>query len=131
MSGDEDLDRLREQTDTGDRIAQAGDAEDQQALQQSVLEELQRIDAGESQAALTVWDEPLAALFGALAREEHRNDLEGLYDELATMLDADRDEEITQTATLRLALRVGLRETAPETVDAVREAVRDHQTPDL
>lgn len=132
MSDDDgpDIDQLREETSSGDRIAQAESDDDRDALQASIVEQLEAIERGETQPALTVWDEYLAALFGALDAD-HPEELEALYQDVVDELDAEVDEEVTKTATLRLLLRCAMRDLAPEQLEITREAAAEHATPDL
>lgn len=128
MSDDDDLAALREQTSQGDRIDEAGGAEDRQQFVDDVVSELEAIEEGEQQKTVSVWDGPLAALIRALEKNPER--LEDVGHSLQRKLDVD-ESAVDRSDLLRLALRLGFQEAAPEEIEAVREAVREQATKNL
>ena len=128
MSGDEedvDLAALREQTSQGDRLDEAGPAEQKQALVDDIISELEAIDGGEQQKTVSVWDGNLAAFIRAL--EDNPDRMEDVGQALQQRLDVDVGEA-DRSDILRLALRLGFQEAAPDEFDAVREAVGKQAT---
>ena len=128
MSGDEedvDLAALREQTSQGDRLDEAGSAEQKQALVDDIISELEAIDGGEQQKTVSVWDGNLAAFIRAL--EDNPDRMEDVGQALQQRLDVDVGEA-DRSDILRLALRLGFQEAAPDEFDAVREAVGKQAT---
>jgi len=131
MSGDEediDLAALREQTSQGDRLDEAGSAEQKQALVDDIISELEAIDGGEQQKTVSVWDGNLAAFIRAL--EDNPDRMEDVGQALQQRLDVDVGEA-DRSDILRLALRLGFQEAAPDEFDAVREAVGKQATRSL
>jgi len=120
---DDDLEALRQQTERGDRVDEAGDQAARRELKESILDELEKIDAGEEQKTISIWDGPVAALVRAL-EDEHRELLEEVGEDLADEMDVDADE-IERALVLRLALRLGLREVAPDAFESMRDAVKE------
>lgn len=129
MSDDDELAALREQTSQGDRIDEAGAAEDRQDLVEDIVAELEAIDQGEQQKTVSVWDGQVAAFVRAL--EENPDRLEHVGDGLQEQLGLDTDADVDRSEVLRLALRLGFQEAAPSEYDAVREAVREQATKGL
>ena len=128
MSGDEedaDLAALREQTSQGDRLDEAGSAEQKQALVDDIVSELEAIDGGEQQKTVSVRDGSLAAFIRAL--EDNPDRMEDVGQALQQRLDVDVGEA-DRSDILRLALRLGFQEAAPDEFDAVREAVGKQAT---
>ncbi len=128
MSGNEedvDLAALRQQTSQGDRLDEAGSAEQKQALVDDIISELEAIDSGEHQKTVSVWDGNLAAFIRAL--EDNPDRMEDVGQALQQRLDVDVDEA-DRSDILRLALRLGFQEAAPDEFDAVREAVGKQAT---
>ena len=128
MSGDKedvDLAALREQTSQGDRLDEAGSAEQKQALVDDIILELEAIDSGEQQKTVSVWDGNLAAFIRAL--EDNPDRMEDVGQALQQRLDVDVGEA-DRSDILRLALRLGFQEAAPDEFDAVREAVGKQAT---
>jgi len=131
MSGDKedaDLAALREQTSQGDRLDEAGSAEQKQALVDDIVSELEAIDGGEQQKTVSVWDGNLAAFIRAL--EDNPDRMEDVGQALQQRLDVDVGEA-DRSDILRLALRLGFQEAAPDEFDAVREAVGKQATKGL
>lgn len=127
MSDDDDLDRLREETETGDRLAQATHDVDQDELVESIVEEMDSMEADNRQPTISVWDRQFAALFGALDNE----DLESIGEALREDLDVDPQGEPDRSEVLRNLLRVALLESAPEYMEALVQAVVERSTRDL
>jgi len=128
MSGDKedvDLAALREQTSQGDRLDEAGSAEQKQALVDDIVSELEAIDSGEQQKTVSVWDGSLAAFIRAL--EDNPDRMEDVGQALQQRLGVDVGEA-DRSDILRLALRLGFQEAAPDEFDAVREAVGKQAT---
>jgi hypothetical protein len=129
MSDDEELAELRREVEKGDRLDEDARREETAAFRERVREALEEIDTGERQKTVSVWDGPLAAFMTAL---EDTEDLEAIGEALQGELGLEEDAEgLDRSEVIRLALRLGLREAAPEYLDAAREAVREHNTPDL
>jgi sirohydrochlorin ferrochelatase len=121
---DDELEQLREQTSTGDRLDEASAEQDQHELQEAILTELEAIDAGEKQKTVSVWDGPVAALLGAL--EDRDDDLVETGEQLRDALGVEADDEPDRSEVLRLALRLGFETGAPDKLDATRAAVEEH-----
>lgn len=130
MSDEDTKAELREKFgDKGDRLDEEARREGTAAFRDRVREALEEIEAGERQKTVSVWDGPLAAFVAAL---EDTEDLEEVGTALQRELGLDEDADaLDRSEVLRLALRAGFRQAAPEHLDAAREAVRDHNTPDL
>lgn len=125
---DDEIEELKQQTSQGDRLDEASDEQSRHALKTAILEELERIEEGEEQKAISVWDGPMAALVRAL--ENHPDQLEELGHSLQDELGVD-EGDVDRSEVIRLALRLGLRTASPEVVEATREAVSDQATKNL
>lgn len=125
---DEDLEDLKRRTDTGSRIDEADSAEERRQLKEAIQGELEKIDAGERQKTVSVWDGPLAALIAAL--EERPADMERVGEQLQAELDVEVDE-IDRSEVLRLALRAGFQGAAPDVMDTLRSAIQEQATKGL
>jgi hypothetical protein len=127
--GDTELEELRRETSRGDRLDEDTRRDETAEFRERVERALEEMDAGDRQKTVSVWDGPLAAFLAAL---EDTEDLEAVGAALQESLDEDVDAEaVDRSEVLRLALRLGFREAAPEYLDAAREAVREHNAPDL
>lgn len=127
---DIDLDELKEQTSHGDRLDSDADNDERQALKDAILDELARIDAGEEQKTISVWDGATAAFIRAL--DENPEQRAALGDALRRQLDIDEDQDpIERSELVRYALRLGFQQADSAKYDTLREAVRDHTTQDL
>ena len=124
----EDLAALREQTSQGDRLDEAAAEEEQQALVEAIVTELEAIEDGEQQKTVSVWDGHLAGFIRAL--EANPDHLEEVGQALQRQIDVEAGE-IDRSTVLRLGLRLGLQEAAPEEFDSLREAVRKQATKNL
>jgi hypothetical protein len=132
MPDDEDIDleELKRQTSHGDRLDTDADNDAQQELAEAILSELARIDAGEEQKTISVWDGPVAALVRAL--DENPEQRVEVGEALCRQLDIERnDEPIERSELVRYALRLGFKQAAPEQFEILREAVREHATQNL
>jgi hypothetical protein len=125
---DDELDKLREQTDRGSRLDTAADETERAAFRESIAEHLEAIDAGDRQKTLSAWDGPLSALVAALEdHPEHRAAVvEALAEELGVEVEEPKKSEL-----LALTLRVGFQQVAPEEMEDLREALRDDATKGL
>jgi len=121
---DEDLEQLREQTSSGDRLDEASSEQEQHELQEAILDELEAIDAGGKQKTVSVWDGPMAALLDAL--ETREDDLVETGEQLRDALGIEDESEPDRSEVLRLALRLGFETAAPDKLDATRGAVEEH-----
>jgi hypothetical protein len=125
MSGDDQsLEELREATDKGSRIDEAGGS-GRDDLVDDVVEQLAAFDDPDRQKTLSVWDEQLAPLVAAIESDPDR--LASVVDDLAAAYDgtAGVDGDPERSDVLRLALRVGLQEAAPETLEALRKGMKE------
>lgn len=129
MSEEIDLEELKRQTSHGDRLDSDADNDQQQALADAILTELERIDAGEEQKTVSVWDGPTAAYIRAL--DEHPDQRAKVGDALRRQLDIDGDEPVDRSELVRFALRLGLRQAAPDKFETLKESVQKHVTQDL
>jgi hypothetical protein len=132
MPDDEDIDleELKRQTSHGDRLDTDADNDAQQELADAILDELARIDAGEEQKTISVWDGPIAALVRAL--DENPEQRAAVGTALRRQLDlTETGETIERSELVRYALRLGFRQADPDTFEVLREAVREHATQDL
>ena len=124
----EELEALREQTTHGDRLDEAGDSEIPPAFIETLVDELEAIDAGDSQKTVSVWDGSLAAFLAAL--EAHPDEMEAVGSDLQAALDVT-DREIDRSELIRLAIRVGLAEASPEAFAALQTGVQEHAVNNL
>ncbi|GAA0457782.1 hypothetical protein MUK72_14565 (plasmid) [Halococcus dombrowskii] len=126
-SGDVDLESLREQTETGNRLqedAANANTEDTDAFKQTLIAALaERQEAG-SQRTVSFWDGELAGLLDALESDPDR--LRAVGVELQEALGRDPDPEaIDRSEVVQLATRLGFQEADPDLVESWREAVGD------
>jgi hypothetical protein len=126
-SGDVDLELLREQTETGNRLqedAANADTEDADAFRQTLIAALaERQEAG-SQRTVSFWDGELAGLLDALESDPERLRAVGVALQEALGRDPD-PEAIDRSEVVQLAARLGFQEADPELVESWREAVGD------
>jgi hypothetical protein len=126
-SGDVDLESLREQTETGNRLqedAANADTEDADAFKQTLIAALaERQEAG-SQRTVSFWDGELAGLLDALESDPERLRAVGVALQEALGRDPD-PEAIDRSEVAQLAARLGFQEADPELVGTWREAVGD------
>ena len=126
-SGDVDLESLREQTETGNRLqedAANADTEDADAFRRTLIAALaERQEAG-SQRTVSFWDGELAGLLDALESDPERLRAVGVALQEALGRDPD-PEAIDRSEVAQLAARLGFQEAAPELVESWREAVGD------
>ena len=121
---DEELAALREQTTHGDRLDEAANTTVSPAFIDTLVDELEAIDAGDTQKTVSVWDGSIAAFLHAL--EDHPAQLEAVGDDLQAALEVSPDEPVDRSDIIRLALRVGLAEASPEAFKALQEGVQRH-----
>lgn len=119
---DDDIDKLRAQTEQGSRIDTATGEKELTAFQQSISEYLEEIDAGERQKTLSAWDGPLAAFVAAL--DDHPEVHAGVTARLGEELDIDIDDP-PKSKLLAFTLRVGFQVVADKELDALRQSIRD------
>ena len=126
-SGDVDLESLREQTETGNRLqedAANADTEDADAFKQALIAALaERQEAG-SQRTVSFWDGELAGLLDALESNPERLRAVGVALQEALGRDPN-PEAIDRSEVAQLAARLGFQEADPELVETWREAVGD------
>lgn len=125
--GDVDLESLREQTETGNRLqedAANADTEDADAFKQTLIAALaERQEAG-SQRTVSFWDGELAGLLDALESDPERLRAVGVT--LQEALGRDPNPEvIDRSEVVQLAARLGFQEADSELVESWREAVGD------
>lgn len=126
---DDELAALREQTTHGDRLDEAATSEATAEFIETIVAELNAIDAGETQKTVSVWDGSFAAFLHAL--DAHPEQLETVGTDLQEALDASTDEPVDRSEVIRLTLRVGLKEASPETFAALQEGVQQHAVDQL
>jgi hypothetical protein len=132
MPDDDDIDieELKRKTSQGDRLDSDADNDERQALKDDILAELARIDAGEEQKTISVWDGATAAFVRAL--DDNPDQRAAIGDALRRQLDIDGDDApIEHSELVRYALRLGFKQADAETFEILRDAVRDHATQDL
>lgn len=129
VNDDEELAALREQTTHGDRLDEAANSAVSAAFVDTIVDELDAIDAGETQKTVSVWDGSVAAFLHAL--ETHPEQLETVGADLQAALESSPDEPVDRSEVIRLALRVGLKEASPETFAALQEGVQQHAVKQL
>lgn len=120
----DELAALREQTTHGDRLDEAAHNEISAEFIETLVSELDAIDAGETQKTVSVWDGSFAAFLRAL--EAHPEQLDAVGADLQAELDGSADDSVDRSEVIRLALRVGLKEASPETFAALQEGVQRH-----
>lgn len=128
MSGDPDLEELKEATTRTDRASATPSDTGSDDLVDAIAAELEAVDDGERQKTVSVWDGPIAAFAAAL--EDDPEARAELGEGLAEAFDLE-DTPTDRAAVLRYALRLGVREAAPDQYDAVREAVRRRAERDM
>ena len=125
--GDVDLESLREQTETGNRLqedAANADTEDADAFKQTLIAALaERQEAG-SQRTVSFWDGELAGLLDALESDPERLRAVGVTLQEALGRDPN-PEAIDRSEVVQLAARLGFQEADSELVESWREAVGD------
>lgn len=124
-----DLDELKRQTQSGDRLDAQADNDAQQELKAAILDELERIDAGEEQKTVSIWDGPVAAYVRALDEQPEQRAEVG--DALRRQLDVDAEDEIDRSELVRYAIRLGFRQAAPDKFETLKESVQEHATEGL
>jgi hypothetical protein len=126
-SSDVDLESLREQTETGNRLQEDAvndDGEEADAFRQTLIVALaERQEAG-SQRTVSFWDGELAGLLDALESDPERMRAVGVALQEALGRDPD-PEAIDRSEVAQLAARLGFQEADPELVETWREAVGD------
>jgi hypothetical protein len=125
--GDVDLETLREQTETGNRLqedAAATDAEDADAFRQALIAALSERQEPGSQRTVSFWDGELAGLLDALESDPERLRAVGVALQEALGRDPD-PETIDRSEIVQLATRLGFQEATPDVVESWREAVGD------
>ncbi|MFB6198749.1 MAG: hypothetical protein ABEI52_10860, partial [Halobacteriaceae archaeon] len=125
---DDDIEALRDQTQSGDHLDEAANDEQTAALRDAIRTELDAIDHEGRQKTVSVWDGPMAVLIAAL--EDNPKEFDRVATALQHELDVDHDDP-DRSDLLRMALRLGFATAAPETIDATRDAVRDHASKNL
>ncbi|WP_330633802.1 hypothetical protein [Halocatena halophila] len=126
---DIDIEELKRQTSHGDRLDSQADNQQQQSLKNEILEELERIDAGDEQKTISVWDGPTAAFIRAL--DEHPEQRAEIGSALRRQLDIDDDGSINRPELVRYALRLGFQQADPDKFKTLRKSVQEHATQDL
>lgn len=123
--GDVDLETLREQTETGNRLQEdAPNAGDGDAFKQVLVAALSERQEAGSQRTVSFWDGELAGLLDALESDPERLRAVGVALQEALGRDPN-PEEIDRSEVVQLATRLGFQEAAPELVESWREAVGD------
>jgi hypothetical protein len=126
-SSDVDLESLREQTETGNRLqedAVNADDEEVDAFRQTLIAALaERQEAG-SQRTVSFWDGELAGLLDALESDPERLRAVGVTLQEALGRESD-PEAIDRSEVVQLAARLGFQEADPDLVESWREAVGD------
>jgi hypothetical protein len=124
-SGDVDLDALRQQTETGNRLQEdAANAEDADVFRQTLIAALaERQEAG-SQRTVSFWDGELAGLLDALESDPERLRAVGVALQEALGREPN-PEAIDRSEVVQLAARLGFQEADPDLVETWREAVGD------
>lgn len=122
MDDDKDLDQLRQQTESGDRIDEASNNEDRRELTDAILKEIQRFDNTDDQPTVSVWDQQVAAFLEALDDDRAAAIGEQLADRVGVNVD-----EYSESTIMKLALRVGFDACAPDEWEAARDARREHE----
>lgn len=125
--GDVDLETLRKQTETGNRLQEDAvieDTEDADAFRQALIAALSERQEVGSQRTVSFWDGELAGLLDALESDPKRLQVVGVALQEALGRDPN-PEEIDRSEVVQLATRLGFQEAAPELVESWREAVGD------
>lgn len=119
---DDELEKLREQTEQGSRIDTAAETQRLDAFRASIAEYRAAIEAGEQQKTLSAWDGPLAAFVAAL--DDHPELYAEVSERLGDELDTDVDDP-PKSELLALTLRVGFRDVADSELDALRDVIQE------
>lgn len=129
VSEDKDLEELKRQTSHGDRLDSQAGNEQNQDLKQAILDELARIEVGDEQKTVSVWDGPTAAFVRALDTNPEQRAQVG--ESLRRQLGIEEQGEIERSELVRYALRLGFKQAAPDKFDVVKESVQEHETQGL
>lgn len=119
----DDLDALREQTETGSRLeTSSDDDEDAGVLKDAIGRELEAIASDEEDAHpnVTMRDANLAALVRGLEATDRLDEVAGALDEA---LGNDSGEDYKKADVARKAARVALWEVSPDVMDELEDAV--------
>lgn len=116
---DNDLEALREQTETTDRISQEQPTDHDAATLTDVVAALDAISEGEVGKTFAVRDASISALLLGL---EANDELDDIAADLADALDRDAPTGVDRSEVIRLLVRVGLREAAPEYWELLEDA---------
>lgn len=127
MTEDDELERLREQTEGGDRIEEEASRASFGGI---VKEELDAVHDGEKSDTIAAYDRTISAVVHALAETEDglQEDVEELQRRLGKTVDG---EDAKRSDLLRLAVRFALREVDRERYEDATEAVSEWQDPGL
>lgn len=121
---DDELEKLREETNVGTRAELTSTAQESVELEDAMVALLGAVEDGDVSKTLSVRDARLAALVRALEETGELDDVgEALREELGRESGGggtDRSEM------LRLAVRLGLQEAASEILDTARDASARH-----
>lgn len=124
MTDADDLSELRNEAESGTRFdsTESSDTTDsQEPLAETIVAELDRIDAGQS-PNVTIRDRNLAALLRAL---EQRDELDTLGQAFDEALGNDVTEEYTKAEIGRLGIRIALENEASDSLAALEQALVD------
>jgi len=121
----DELDELRKQTSTGNRL-EADDPTAQPEFIDALVAALDEIDSGELSETVTAYDPKLAAVLQAL---EDDDQLEDVFTQLQETYNGEAGlNNPSRSAIIRLAVRVGLQEGTADVIGELREAIERRQT---
>lgn len=116
----DDIDELREQTETGSRIEQNASNDTGGELQAAISAELDAIENGDDSPNLTVRDRNMAALLRAL---EARGELDDLGVAMDQALGHSPGDDYKKADIGRKALRLALRDVDEDLLTTLEDAV--------
>lgn len=122
MTDDEELEALREQTETTNRI-EAPDAPSDEFLDDLEDALTQRMASG-AQRSIGFWDGEVAGLLDAL--EEHPERMERFGEAAREKLGVDENGELDRSEIVRLGLLVAINDLDPKLWDEWRDAVAEY-----
>jgi hypothetical protein len=122
MTENNELEQLREQTETGSRIEETASDDAGDELQEAIVDELDAIDDKEVSPNLTLRDKNMAALVRGLEEVDR-------LDEVGAALDRELGnepaEEYNRADIGRLAIRIALQDVEPGLLESLEDAVAE------
>lgn len=119
---DEELEALREQTETSTRIQQPGKPTDE--FLEDLDDALEERMASGAQRSVGLWDGELAALIDAI--EQHPDRLERFASNAREVLGVQEDDELDRSDVVRLGVLYAIHDLDPVLWEEWRDAVAEY-----